>query len=232
MIKRKWILAVAVSVVMGAVLLAGCGADANSRGQEAKAERSESDNGETVAGKSAESKEESGDKEAATDSSTDADKDNGTDTADSTEKNNVFGEFTSQTLSGEDADQEVFAQADLTMVNIWGTFCGPCIREMPDLGELNKEYADKGFQIVGMISDVNAPENKDALDIIEATGADYTHLILSQDLYINYLSGVQSVPTTIFVDKNGNQVGNVYSGSKSKADWTEIIEKMLETVKA
>ena len=29
---------------------------------------------------------------------------------------------------------EVFDDADLTVINIWGTFCGPCIQEMPDLG--------------------------------------------------------------------------------------------------
>ena len=45
----------------------------------------------------------------------------------------VFGTFESKTLDGEDVSQDIFSKADLTMVNIWGTFCGPCIKEMPEL---------------------------------------------------------------------------------------------------
>ena len=47
---------------------------------------------------------------------------------------NVFGSFTAQTLDGTEVTQDIFKETDLTMVNIWGTFCGPCIREMPELG--------------------------------------------------------------------------------------------------
>lgn len=137
----------------------------------------------------------------------------------------VFGDFQTLTLTGEEASQEIFADADLTMVNIWGTFCGPCLREMPDLGDLSREYADSGFQIVGIITDVTETEDETAMEILEETGADYTHLLISRELYDNYLWQVQVVPTTIFVDSQGKQVG-IYTGSRSKEDWTEIIEEM------
>ena len=55
----------------------------------------------------------------------------------------VFGTFESKTLDGEDVSQDIFSKADLTMVNIWGTFCGPCIKEMPELGELSRQYASR-----------------------------------------------------------------------------------------
>ncbi len=141
----------------------------------------------------------------------------------------VFGDFQTLTLTGEEASQEIFADADLTMVNIWGTFCGPCLREMPDLGDLSREYADSGFQIVGIITDVTETEDETAMEILEETGADYTHLLISRELYDNYLWQVQVVPTTIFVDSQGKQVG-IYTGSRSKEDWTEIIEEMRGTV--
>ena len=59
--------------------------------------------------------------------------------------NGLFGAFETQTHYGIPVTEEIFTQADLTMVNIWGTFCGPCIREMPDLGELADEYAENIF---------------------------------------------------------------------------------------
>ena len=149
-----------------------------------------------------------------------------------TDKNEIFGEFKTKTLDGKDVNQDIFAEADLTMVNIWGTFCGPCIREMPDLGELSREYADKGFRMVGIISDVSQPEDETALEIVDKTEADYTHLVIPDDANMQYriLRNAQVVPTTIFLDKNGNQVGETYPGAKSKKQWIAVIDKMLEKV--
>ena len=57
-------------------------------------------------------------------------------------------EFTGEDLEGNKVDsKELFAKAKVTMINVWGTFCSPCIMEMPDLGELSREYADKDFQV-------------------------------------------------------------------------------------
>lgn len=141
----------------------------------------------------------------------------------------LMGEFTTMTLEGEDVTQDIFGEANLTMVNIWGTFCGPCIQEMPDLGELADEYKDR-MQMLGLISDVGDAGNADAVEIVELTKADYTHLINSIELMQGYMGTVQLIPTTVFVDKDGKQVGETYTGAKSKEQWAEIIEEMLALV--
>lgn len=146
------------------------------------------------------------------------------------EKESVFGEFKTRTLNGDDADQEIFSQSKLTMVNVWATFCGPCINEMPDLGEISRAYDSSRFQIVGLISDVTEPEDESALEIVEATQADYTHLTASEDLMNGVLRKINVVPTTIFVDRDGIQVGGVYTGSKSQSSWEHIIEQNLQEV--
>lgn len=151
-------------------------------------------------------------------------------TSENTEPVKLFGTFTSQTLDGEEVTDAIFAEADLTMVNIWGTFCGPCINEMPDLGEISRKYADRGFQIVGLLSDVTEPEDATALEIVDQTKADYRHLIASEDLINNVLQYVSAVPTTAFVDKDGNMVGEIYSGSRSKEAWELIINQYLAEV--
>lgn len=141
----------------------------------------------------------------------------------------LLGKFTTTDLDGNTVNETIFTNANLTMLNIWGTFCGPCIREMPDLGALSEEYKDQ-MQIVGLISDVVQADNDTARQIIDYTGADYTHLVSSADLSNGYLRQVQLVPTTIFLDKEGKQVGDIYSGSRSKSEWKKIIDKMLEKV--
>ncbi len=146
-----------------------------------------------------------------------------------------FGVFTAPGIEGKDYTEALFQNADLTMVNIWGTFCSPCIEEMPYLGEIAAEYKEKGFQIVGIVVDAASRSGEDydkdvvsaAFDIIEQTGADYIHLLPSEDLINIKLNQVQYIPETVFVDKNGGIVGKSIIGGKSKEDWKKTIDAYL-----
>ena len=66
----------------------------------------------------------------------------------------LLGEFTASDLDGNEVDQSIFEGRSLTMINIWATFCTPCLNEMRDLGAIHQEYADKDFQVVGIVIDV------------------------------------------------------------------------------
>ena len=123
------------------------------------------------------------------------------------------------------------------MINIWATYCNPCLGEMPDLGVLAEEYADQGVQIIGILMDVydqnwNVVQSQVDLakEIIQETGADYLHLMPSTDLIYAKLRYVQAVPETIFVDKEGNLVGEPHLGARTKNKWSEEIQKRLEMV--
>lgn len=150
--------------------------------------------------------------------------------------NGLLTKFNATDLQGNAVNEEMLLGHKLTMVNVWATFCNPCIEEMPDLGALSQEYADKGVQIVGMVSDVMASDGSVdqeqvalAQEIVDSTGASYAHIIPGEDLY-NILYQITSVPTTFFVDEHGNQVGKAYLGSRDKESWKVIIAKMLEEV--
>lgn len=150
----------------------------------------------------------------------------------------VFGTFTTRFLDGGAADQTVFSDNKLTMVNIWATYCGPCLQEMPHLGEIASEYADRGFGIVGIpvdIADYTGSVYQDlfaeAKEIVEQTGADYPHLVPNRELIENHLIDVLYVPETIFVDSEGRQVGDSVVGARTKEEWKAIIDELLETVK-
>ena len=149
-----------------------------------------------------------------------------------------FQNFTTTDLDGNEVTQEIFAGADLTMMNVWATFCDPCIREMPELGELSTDYKDKNVQIIGVAFDTL---NQDmsiyqeqvdlAKEIAEKTGANYLHLIPSADLLQAGLMDIVGVPTTFFFDKDGNQVGEPVVGSKNKEVWASIIDERLAMLK-
>jgi hypothetical protein len=61
----------------------------------------------------------------------------------SPEGNTALKEFTAETLDGSEFSPETLAAADLTVLNIWQTTCPPCIREMPELAELERELPDR-----------------------------------------------------------------------------------------
>ncbi|NLK72324.1 MAG: TlpA family protein disulfide reductase [Clostridiales bacterium] len=145
--------------------------------------------------------------------------------------NNEFPYFTTQDLYGNAWTQEIFNEYVLTMVNIWGTYCGPCIDEMPDLGRLYKELDEMNVNLIGIMVDVSQKTNKElALQITEKSGATYTHLLMDENIF-NYLNhNISAIPTTIFVDSKGNVVGMPVVGALKKDEYKEIIKERLKAV--
>ncbi|NLY70088.1 MAG: TlpA family protein disulfide reductase [Clostridiales bacterium] len=149
------------------------------------------------------------------------------------ETNPGLNNFATLDLYANVVDQNIFRNHELNMLNVWGTFCSPCINEMPDLGEIYREYEPLGVNIVGIVVDVQKGDGtvdydmlKKAQDIVEYTGANYSHLLYSDNLITSFLSEVQYIPHTVFVDSEGKIVSEVYVGSRSKEEWTEIIDSM------
>lgn len=146
--------------------------------------------------------------------------------------------FESQDIEGNLVTSDIFGQSKLTMINVWATYCNPCLSEMPELGELAGEYDATQFQLIGIISDV--PEAMEGVDkekaekardeakgLIEETGADYPHLLLNVSLFEALLTDVTAVPTTFFIDQEGNVLDQVV-GARDKESWKEIIDALLE----
>jgi thiol-disulfide isomerase/thioredoxin len=123
--------------------------------------------------------------------------------------------FKTTDLEGNAVDsKELFAKNKVTMINIWGTYCGPCVEEMPELEQMSKEYADKGAAIVGLVVDVTEADDSklaEAKSIVKDTGVTYVNL-KAWDGFKDQLAA-PGTPTTYFVDSNGNIVGTPIVGA-------------------
>lgn len=121
----------------------------------------------------------------------------------------AFPTFSATDLDGNTVTESIFKDKDLTVLNIWGTFCGPCIREMPELGEWAREMPDN-VQILGLIIDIDGEDDTEhhdlAVDITQKAAVDYTNLVANAD-FSTILEDVYGVPTTLFIDGDGNIVG-------------------------
>ena len=142
---------------------------------------------------------------------------------------NKLPDFEGTDLYGNTVTQEIFYDFSLTMVNIWGTFCNPCIEEMPDLAQLHQEILNEDINIVGILVDVSEENNKDfAIEITESYNVEFTNIIPDDNL-LDYLSEILvGVPTSLFIDEEGNIIGEPVIGARGKDDYKQIIFQRVE----
>lgn len=136
--------------------------------------------------------------------------------------------FQTKDINGADVGNEIFEGNKLTMVNIWGTFCPPCVYEMPELQKLSEDMKDQGVAVVGIIGDTPDAENEEAARaIIAEKGVGFTNIIPDEAIIDGLLMYIEAYPTSIFVDSEGNIVGAPVVGAHAAEDYKEIIEGML-----
>ncbi len=131
--------------------------------------------------------------------------------------------FATTDLYGNPYNDSVFANANVTMLNLWAYWCGPCVGELKDLQKLQNNYANRGFQILGVsFSNYNEYNIKE----FQSQGISYPSLIATQTLYEPLYTG--SIPTTIFVDRNGHILcDEPYVGARDYNSWAKIVEGYL-----
>lgn len=97
---------------------------------------------------------------------------------------------------------DIYSKNELTLLDFWAAWCGPCRRENPNVVAVYNDYKDKGFSVFG----VSLDKEKDAwLKAIEDDGLTWTHVsdLAYWDNAAAKMYAVQGIPHSILVDKNG-----------------------------
>ncbi len=136
--------------------------------------------------------------------------------------------FSAQTAFGEVIDSSVFSGYDLTMINIWGTLCKPCIEEMPDLQKLYEDMAAEGVNIIGFVANYQEDRVEKAQEILTAKGITYSNVVFDDETSGAITAQISGFPTTIFVDSQGNVIGEQISGARGYEEYRDIIYERLE----
>lgn len=141
-------------------------------------------------------------------------------------------EFKTKTLDGKEIDSSIFKDSKLTMVNIWATYCGPCIEEMPELQKLYEEVKDENINVIGIVSDTPDVNNEElAKKILSKKGVEFANIIPDEKIMNTILKDISGVPTTFFVDSEGNIIGDFLVGSNSKEGFKKEIQDRLKNIK-
>lgn len=147
------------------------------------------------------------------------------------EEAEAFGAFATVTITGEEVTDELFSDYDITMVNIWATWCSPCVNEMDELQELY-EGLDENVNLISICYD-GGTETELANSIFSENGVEFMALIPDSEIEANILSSLLYFPTTIFVDSEGNIVGSRLEGAPSSnvvETYNAYIEEALALV--
>ncbi len=112
----------------------------------------------------------------------------------------------------------------ILLVNMWATWCAPCIAEMPHLVEMQNKYRDQGFEVIGLNQD-----DEDA-ELIKSFAAkqnlNYQLGWSDSALYAEFvkITRLAGIPQTILINREGQMTGVFAGGGNS------VISKMKETV--
>lgn len=144
-----------------------------------------------------------------------------------------FPAFDGKDLAGNEVKSStLFGENTVTVVNFWFTTCSPCVGELAELEELNKQLAEKGGAVVGINSftlDGDKTAISDAKDILAKKGVTYKNVWFDSNGEAGkFTSGLYTFPTTYVVDKNGNIVGEPIVGAITGKNQAETLRKLID----
>lgn len=92
-------------------------------------------------------------------------------------------------------------------IDVWATWCGPCMREIPHLKELEKDYHGKNITFVSTSID-KADDHSDWVDMVTDEELGGIQLMADKDWKSEFVVdyAIESIPRFILVDPNGNIV--------------------------
>jgi thiol-disulfide isomerase/thioredoxin len=132
--------------------------------------------------------------------------------------------FETVDLEGQPIDLTKHLGQDIVMLDFWATWCGPCVRAMPDVDAVAEKYADRGLVFYA----VNAGEDPATVKEFLAENQLDVPVAMDPDGTVSGLYHVEGIPQTVLVGKDGRvQVVHIgFSGALGK-ELEQNIEDLL-----
>lgn len=130
-------------------------------------------------------------------------------------------DFTAELVGGETFTLSE-NKGKVVLINIWATWCGPCVGEMPAFEKLNKEYGDD-LKIVA----VNCVEDKGTVDAFVKDNGYTFPIAYDENGEINNRYPTDGIPYTLVVGKDG-EIKNIYLGAESEDVQYQLYKEAID----
>ncbi len=112
------------------------------------------------------------------------------------------------------------------VLNLWATWCAPCVREMPALDRLAAQLKERGVHVVALSEDRKAMDK--VPPFYAATGINNLEIYYDVKSEVSRALDIQGLPTTVLIDADGREVGRV----KGALEWDHpaIVDFLAEAL--
>ncbi len=122
-------------------------------------------------------------------------------------------------MDGTAVKLNTVAQGQPRVINLWASWCPPCIREMPVLEEAQQRYPDVAFVFV------NQGEHPETIrKFLDAQSISLRHVLSDSQGLVGRQAGSQALPTTLFYDASGRLVDS-HLGELSRATLAQGLKR-------
>jgi thiol-disulfide isomerase/thioredoxin len=113
----------------------------------------------------------------------------------------------------------------IVILNFWATWCGPCVKEMPDLAAIQNQYAALGVQVVGASAD-NMTEQKAVREFIGRAKINFPVWLGATTREMGRFGLGPALPGTAVIGRDGRIVA-VYQGVIKEADLKKLLDQLI-----
>ncbi|WP_438482456.1 TlpA family protein disulfide reductase [Oleiharenicola lentus] len=129
-----------------------------------------------------------------------------------------FANFTATDLAGKEFSLDAF-KGKVVLIDFWATWCGPCVAELPHVQAAYEKYHAKGFEIIGLSLD---RERSKLDDFLAKNKMPWTHH-LDENGKIAQENGINSIPSTFLLDKEGKIVAKDLRGDALEKELAKLL---------
>jgi peroxiredoxin len=134
----------------------------------------------------------------------------------------VAPDFALTNLAGQTVRLSDF-KGKIVLLDFWATWCAPCQEEIPNFVQLQKQYAGRGFTVLGIaLDDDGAAVVK---PLAQKLGVNYPLVIGDTQVAARY-GGIQAVPTAFLIGRDG-RILKTFTRPRSKSEWEQTIRMAL-----